>query len=544
MNDFKRFKDSDLNANGISIIDNTCTLGNTSNNNTIANFQNTLMTHRTLNFNSESPHFQVANFLYAMIKSRCDILVPLLAVCSGDNLDPTIELEQLRELRQYLSLLDDYLPFRNIKNPSESALDALFVSKIVDPCFVLNTEIYHRNQNFPYPLNFVCQNEIFHVTPRLDVSFFSKCSHQPILVIGVESKKLSEANNAFFENDKVKMALLGRVMYQVINILDSKYETKIPFLVTSMNYYKLYLFFKHGPGFVLHLVWEYDCSQLDDMIQLVFHLRNLPHVNLTAEVDTLKIAKLNALKSELGHSISSSHKTSTNSSKDNQSNCTSLTGTAGGLTDDISLIDYGILTPHYFNVRRGVQISDSIPVLIKFSTSDKEIRFLNLLNSKSQKDDLRNCTVPILKIFKGHGPYFDGDKSIYQIVFPIFDVLSSDCVKKILSPSLCTKLSTQLMDHCNFLHEQGICHRDIKPSNLALDGKKDLVVLDCDLMSQFEGNNIVYTFSGTKEFSDPDYYANPEIGYNVFELEEYSIQKTIKWMEMVTLGNQDSGIFG
>jgi serine/threonine protein kinase len=103
-------------------------------------------------------------------------------------------------------------------------------------------------------------------------------------------------------------------------------------------------------------------------------------------------------------------------------------------------------------------------------------------------------------------------------------------------------LATQLSEHCRFLHHHKICHRDIKPSNLALDDNQNLVVLDCDLMQQFLEGSIVHSFRGTKEFCKPEYYSHPECGFDVFEMELYSVRKTIEWMEMVVAcGHEVSG---
>ena len=153
-------------------------LGKISNNKAIATFQNSLNTRRCLKFKAKSTYLQEANNLFSMVTARSEILVPLLTVGSGGKLNPSDELEQIRELRQYLGILDDYIPLRNIENPSESTLDVLFVSKIVDPCFIFNTHILHCNQNFPYLLNFVCENVNCHTTPRLDISFFNTFNSQ------------------------------------------------------------------------------------------------------------------------------------------------------------------------------------------------------------------------------------------------------------------------------------------------------------------------------------------------------------------------------
>ena len=80
------------------------------------------------------------------------------------------------------------------------------------------------------------------------------------------------------------------------------------------------------------------------------------------------------------------------------------------------------------------------------------------------------------------------------------------------------KLTTQLSEHCRFLHQHKTCHRDIKPSNLAIDDEQNLVVLDCDLMQQFLQGSIVHSFRGTKEFSDPEYYSYPESGFDVYQM--------------------------
>ncbi|KAI9324866.1 hypothetical protein BDR26DRAFT_787698, partial [Obelidium mucronatum] len=92
-------------------------------------------------------------------------------------------------------------------------------------------------------------------------------------------------------------------------------------------------------------------------------------------------------------------------------------------------------------------------------------------------------------------------------------------------------LASQLKDYCSFLHEHRICHRDIKPTNLAIDlNSMELVVLDCDLMKEFpvKEDEIVTSFCGTKDYSDPEFVEHPERGFNVFELELYSMNKTCK----------------
>ncbi|KAJ3277363.1 hypothetical protein HDU79_002590, partial [Rhizoclosmatium sp. JEL0117] len=59
-----------------------------------------------------------------------------------------------------------------------------------------------------------------------------------------------------------------------------------------------------------------------------------------------------------------------------------------------------------------------------------------------------------------------------------------------------------------------------------------LVVLDCDLMESYPaGKSVVATrFYGTEEWADPAFVRNPELGFNVFELDTYSVEKTCEWM--------------
>ena len=548
VDDLKCFKTTDLAENNISISNISCPLGSLSENGVVKKFQASLQKSRCLKFHVDSPNLKDANHLIETIQSRNIFTESQLNISNSDDNMPLQELENIREMRQYVSLMDDYLPRRKFKNPSESCLDAMFISKIIDPCFEFKTSLYQRNQNFPYPLNFACKNALCHTFPRLDVSFFNTWDSESILILGVESKIASGTRNPFFENDAIKLALIGRLMYEIIKCIDSDETPEIPLMVTSKDTYELYLFFFHEDKFYFHLVWTYDCSYVNDMAQLIFHLRNLQINKWKPKTISGRstIARLKNIKQGLGKSLSSTkstRKTLRDASKDDRQGHSSRQESASdGLTNHYSLVDYGILIPQYPNVRHGFQICDSLPVVIKFSSSSNEIKFLQLLNSKHLKNDVHNRTVTPLKIFVSHGPFFNGDSSEYQIVFPVLEVLSSDKVKSKLNPKLYTKLSQQLSDHCKFLHMQGICHRDIKPSNLALDEKYDLIVLDCDLMEHILSDPVVYTFTGTKEFANPDYYANPEIGFNVFELEEYSVQKTIKWMEMAAFGKQDSGV--
>ena len=510
LQNLSRFDIHDLLANNIIITESNDALGSIQPGSPVSEFQSLLERPRQLKFRPESPLRKEAESALSWIQSRAGVSSLPVTVSYDGNLTPDEEMEHIRELRQYLSLADDYLQRRTIYNASESTLDVLFVSKIIDPCYQFNSSVYNRNQKFPYLLNFKCGDSVCHTYPKPDVAFFYTHYSENILIIAVESKKSIDLTNSFFQNDKIKLALIGRIMYEVIQTIDSSKVIQIPLMVTSKEVYELYLFLHHENSFHLYKVWKYQCSELSEMARLVFHLRNIPRDDFTSEtqLDQQKINRLLHLKRVFGGSLGSSrgsrkkqHGTSS-SRGSSQQESSQLQGNT--LTNEFHLNDYGILIPNHFFVRHGSRKSDSLPVVIKFSNDSKEIRFLELLNSEPFKRDPRNRTVSPLKIFNSTGPYFDGDDSTFQIVFPIFSVLSFNA--KALNPALCEKLGAQLVDHCQFLHEHKICHRDIKPSNLAFDGLENLVVLDCDLMDQFLEDPIVYEFCGTKEFANPSYY--------------------------------------
>ena len=75
---------------------------------------------------------------------------------------------------------------------------------------------------------------------------------------------------------------------------------------------------------------------------------------------------------------------------------------------------------------------------------------------------------------------------------------------------------------------------------MAIDDQGDLVVLDLGLMEEYASSAVETEFVGTKEYALPAYFDNPSIGFDAFQLEIYSLNKTIEWM-VEGLNKQDSG---
>ncbi|KAI9346908.1 hypothetical protein BDR26DRAFT_855341 [Obelidium mucronatum] len=402
-----------------------------------------------------------------------------------------------QEILQYVYIMEDSketLP----DGLTESALHIRLVGPVVDNSFSRNLRGYNRNRQLEFPINFQVGNALFHTRPQTD---FEIIQHGRYQVVG-EGNVNTNTPNAVFATDLVKIVCIVRMIWESIQpadrVIDSNEENYknycCPFLLTSKDCFKMYIFYKDSNMFYYDLVNAYWCHNFSDMLQLAFHLRNLPIIQLEPAVaQNAKFKrKIVELRLPLGSSFSPRKNPRWQSGDSWRSN-----GAGGFHGSDIAEIQYQILNPSYEidEPPPGFCRHSGKPVIIKQSQSPREIYFLNKLSAMIQ--DKRNVTIKPLEMI----PSPDTENYVYYV----FGRSAQ------LSHKTWLDLIQQLTEYVAFLHENRIY---------------------CDLMEEFSDPKkaIVKTFAGTVEYSLPEYVENPARGFNPFDLEMHSLKLTCGWM--------------
>ncbi|KAJ3282966.1 hypothetical protein HDU79_009524 [Rhizoclosmatium sp. JEL0117] len=427
-------------------------------------------------------------------------------------------------------------------NLSENALDVVQTGPVLDFSCLPNMEEYNRNKKSLFPLNFRSPDEEeFHTYTKADFSVPYRDVFYRIISV---SKNALKVQNALFESDLVKTLFVANINLVAIHRVTGNHAMVCPFIIFTAGCYELYIMFKENvkesPRYLYKLVNTYKSTSFREKTELAFHIRNILDMKLPDLINP-EDAKILVLKRPLGSSLSASRSKGSSTSatesivkkkKPNEFSKSAHSTSDEMLEDEATLKSYKLMNfnpafaPDLPNCRFAMHRFTGLHVFIKRSHKEQEIYFLKLLNSPFYRADPRNVTIQVIEIVQS--------PKVYRIVFPLLAVLLDTFGETPnLSKELWLRLVQQLCDYCDFLHEHRICHRDIKPNNLAVDlDKEQLVVFDCDLMEVYPEDKIavVTKFCGTEDWSDPEYVRNPERGFNVFELERYSVEKTCEWM--------------